>query len=52
MPENRVLIVDDDKNSLRFLELELQHEGYTVEKAYDGRTGLLKATQEEFDLIL
>lgn len=50
--QNRVLIIDDDRNSVRFLQLELEHEGYAVEKEYDGRKGLQRAMQEKFDLIL
>lgn len=49
---NKVLIIDDDKNSVRFLELELEHEGYSVEKEYDGPEGLRRATEEPFNLIL
>lgn len=47
-----VLIIDDDRNSVRFLELELCHEGYRVEKEYDGARGLKRALDEPFDLIL
>ncbi len=36
----------------RFLELELSHEGYTVSKASDGRTGLDMALAGGHDLIL
>lgn len=35
MAGEKVLIIDDDRNSVRFLELELQHEGYRVKKEYD-----------------
>lgn len=52
MAGEKVLIVDDDRNSVRFLELELCHEGYRVEKAYDGASGLKRALEEKFDLIL
>lgn len=52
MPGQRILIIDDDKNSVRFLELELVHEGYSVEKEYDGFSGLERALREAFDLIL
>jgi DNA-binding response OmpR family regulator len=52
MPGEKVLIVEDDRNSARFLELELLHEGYAVEKAYDGAAGLKRALTEAFDLIL
>lgn len=52
MAGGKILIVDDDRNSVRFLELELRHEGYRVEKAYDGADGFRRATEEPFDLIL
>lgn len=52
MPGEKILIVDDDKNSVRFLELELRHEGYRIEKEYDGAKGLARALKEKFDLIL
>ncbi len=48
----KILIVEDEANIARFLELELKHEGYEVEKAPDGRLGLQKALEENFDLIL
>lgn len=52
MAGEKVLIIDDDRNSVRFLQLELEHEGYLVEKEYDGLRGLKHATQEQFDIIL
>jgi len=48
----RILIVEDEEKIARFLELELNHEGYTVEKATDGRSGLEIAESGRFDLIL
>ncbi len=48
----RILIVEDEEKLARFLELELKHEGYHVEKAFDGRTGLEMAESGAFDLIL
>lgn len=47
-----ILIIEDEKQIARFLELELKHEGYTVEIEYDGRSGLKKAEENEPDLIL
>ncbi|MCR5639730.1 MAG: response regulator transcription factor [Lachnospiraceae bacterium] len=47
-----VLIVEDEEKLARFIELELQHEGYEVSKAFDGRTGLTMACDGDFDLIL
>ena len=40
---SKILIVEDEKKIARFLELELLHEGYEVDTAHDGRTGLEKA---------
>lgn len=52
MANEKILIIDDDRNIVRFLELELHHEGYEVEKAYDGVSGLKCALSEPFGLIL
>jgi DNA-binding response OmpR family regulator len=48
----KILLVDDEKNFARFIELELQHEAYSVTLAYEGRTGLNLALQQEWDIIL
>ena len=48
----KILIVEDEEKLARFLELELSHEGYTVAKAGDGRTGLTMAESGGFDLIV
>ena len=47
-----ILIVEDEGAIARFLELELTHEGYTVAKASDGRSGLDMALNGAYDLIL
>lgn len=49
---SRILIVEDEKKIARFLELELQHEGYEVAIAGDGRTGLEKALSWQPDLMI
>ncbi len=49
---SRILVVEDEEKIARFIELELKHEGYEVDKAFDGRTGLDKALTGEFNLIL
>ncbi|PTE36271.1 response regulator transcription factor, partial [Staphylococcus equorum] len=46
------LIVEDEQNLARFIELELEHEDYTVDIEYDGRPGLEKALSNNYDLIL
>ncbi len=48
----RILIVEDEEKLARFIELELTHEGYDVNKAGDGRTALDMALNEDYDLIL
>ena len=48
----RILIVEDEEKLARFVELELTHEGYQVEKAFDGRTGLSMAEAQDYDLLL
>ena len=48
----KILIVEDEEKLARFIELELTHEGYEVNKAADGRTALDMALAEEYDLIL
>ncbi|MEG6522226.1 response regulator transcription factor [Desulfotomaculum sp. 1211_IL3151] len=52
MDGQKILLVEDEVKIARFLELELTHEGYEVVKAHDGRTGLEKALEEDFDLII
>ena len=48
----RILIVEDEEKIARFVTLELEHEGYQVEHAADGRTAVDLALEREYDLIL
>ena len=48
----RILIVEDEENLARFIELELVHEGYEADKAGDGRTALEMALANDYDLVL
>ena len=48
----RILLVEDEEKLARMVELELRYEGYEVEKAFDGRTGLEQALSGQFDLVL
>lgn len=47
-----ILIIEDEKNLARFIELELKYEGYTTKTVYDGREGLELALNGSFDVIL
>lgn len=49
---SRILIVEDEKKIARFLELELTHEGYEVQTAGDGRSGLALAQSWQPDLLI
>ena len=49
---HRILIVEDEAKISRYLQLELIHEGYEVETALDGITGLDVALAGSFDLII
>lgn len=48
---SKILIIEDEKNLLRFVELELKHEGYETEVYFNGRTGLEAALAEDWELI-
>ncbi|MBE5785779.1 MAG: response regulator transcription factor [Clostridiales bacterium] len=48
----RILVIEDEEKIARFIELELQHEGYETGKAHDGRTGLDMAESDGYDLVL
>lgn len=48
----KILIVEDESKIARFVELELKYEGYEVDIAPDGRSGLEKALQKDVNLVL
>lgn len=48
----RILIVEDEEKIARFVTLELEHEGYQVEHAADGRTAVNLALERDYDLVL
>ncbi|WP_294756799.1 response regulator transcription factor [Lactobacillus rizhaonensis] len=48
----RILIVEDEKNLARFVELELKHEKYDTVVESNGRKALDLALKEDFDAIL
>jgi len=51
MPE-KILIIDDDLDTLRLVGLMLQKQGYLISAASNGAQGLAKAFEERPDLIL
>ena len=48
----KILVIEDEENMAKFVQLELQHENYEVTVERDGRTGLEAALSEDWDLIL
>lgn len=48
----KILIIDDDVDTLRLVGLMLQRQGYQISAASNGSEGLAKALQERPDLIL
>lgn len=46
------MIVEDERKIARFVELELRHEGYEVDYAGDGQTGLQKILKKDADLVV
>ncbi|MBP3886339.1 MAG: response regulator transcription factor [Cellulosilyticum sp.] len=52
VPIKHILIIEDEVKIARFLELELQHEGYQVSISHDGREGLNLVLTNEYDLLI
>ncbi|GFZ33423.1 DNA-binding response regulator [Clostridium zeae] len=52
MKEFKILLVEDEKQMSMFIEMELSHEGYKVDVAYDGIDALSKAEINNYNLIL
>ncbi|WP_336785849.1 response regulator transcription factor [Paenibacillus sp. MMO-177] len=48
----KLLLIEDEPNFARFVELELEHEGFEVTAVHNGREGFLLASGQEWDLIL
>jgi len=47
-----ILVIEDEAKLARFVELELQYEGYQVTVAGDGLTGLTRIRELEPDLVI
>ncbi len=48
----KVLIIDDDKNTVRFISVALEENGYDAVSAFDGKEGFDKVGVEKPDLII
>ncbi|RCJ20612.1 DNA-binding response regulator [Nostoc sp. ATCC 43529] len=47
-----ILLIEDEVKLARFIESELNYEGYQVSIAYDGLTGLTAARELDLDLVI
>ena len=52
MKDYRILIIEDEEQMAQLLEMELVHEGYIVDKTYDGLAGLDIMENADYDLVL
>jgi len=52
MDAKKILVIEDEIKLARFVELELTHEGYAVDVAYDGVSGFEMFNADKYDLIL
>jgi DNA-binding response OmpR family regulator len=50
--KGKILIIEDEFNFARYVQLELLNEGYSVEVANDGLSGLQKALENDYDVII
>ena len=47
-----ILLIEDDTEAAKFLVKGLRESGYAVDHAADGREGLFRATEGQFDLVV
>jgi two-component system, OmpR family, response regulator len=47
-----ILLIEDDTEAAKFLVKGLRESGYSVDHAADGREGLFRATEGQFDLVV
>jgi len=48
----KILVIDDDPECVALLQIAFEQAGYTVFSATDGMSGLKKACNDPFDLII
>ncbi len=48
----KLMIVEDERRIARFLQMELEHEGFLTETEDNGRRAYERIVQEEYDLVL
>ena len=48
----KILIIEDEANIADFIKMELEYEGYKAEVANDGKEGLIKSLENDYNLII
>ena len=48
----KIMIVEDERRIARFLQMELEHEGFETETEENGRRAYERIVQEQYDLVL
>ena len=48
----RILVVDDEERMVRFIRLNLEHDGFQVSEAFNGKEAIQKIRDVTPDLIL
>ena len=52
MDKTKIFIVEDEKRIARFLQMELEHEGFATATEDNGQRAYERIMQEDFDLVL
>ncbi|WP_347551458.1 response regulator transcription factor [Pseudalkalibacillus hwajinpoensis] len=52
MEKESILLVEDEINVIRFIQLELEHEGYDVITAKDGEEAMNRFREQEYSVVL
>lgn len=52
MVKRHILLIEDEINIAKFVELELKHENFVVTVSHDGREGAELALENDYDLLL
>jgi DNA-binding response OmpR family regulator len=52
MKKNRILVIEDENLMNRTIEFQLKKDGYEVDTALDGKSGIAKVEANYYDLII
>jgi DNA-binding response OmpR family regulator len=52
LKDYEILIIEDEKKMSMFIQMELDHEGYVTDVEYNGRDGLKKIQNGNYNLVL